>query len=404
MSSPHETARFAPAGASAGVQTPDLHDVAGYAAAVRRALVGLGPEQVEDLTDGLEADLAEALADEDHARHGGDLVTLFGTPEEYAAELGAAAGLAPAVPTPPAGGLPPWLRHPLRALARLGGRWLAQLRREAWWPPFERFVVALRPAWWVLRGWVVYQLGLQFVGVYRQEMLPSSVIRFVWLVALVVASVQWGRGSWRPRRLWGAIPMVVSTVAAFAAIPVLATVSAGSTQYVYADEPPAVYEQVPMDGVVVDGMQVSNLFVYDAEGNPLDNVQIYDDRGRPVRTTYDEGQGQWYMPGDDMPWQFVGVRDEDGRVRWNVYPLHGAHADAYVYDEVTGQMVLADGTQPQLPPRPFAKAPAIVVPGQPSGSEASDEAVPSPTPPPSPEAVTSPSAPEPTSPAPAPTP
>ena len=78
----------------------ELVDVAGYAAAVRRALAGLGPEQVEDLTDGLEADLAEALADEAVAGRGADPVTRFGTPEEYAAELGAAAGLVP-VPTAP---------------------------------------------------------------------------------------------------------------------------------------------------------------------------------------------------------------------------------------------------------------------------------------------------------------
>ncbi|MFP3714969.1 hypothetical protein [Puerhibacterium sp. TATVAM-FAB25] len=40
----------------------DAH-VRGYAQAVRLHLADLGPEVVEDLTDGLEADLAEALAD-----------------------------------------------------------------------------------------------------------------------------------------------------------------------------------------------------------------------------------------------------------------------------------------------------------------------------------------------------
>ena len=39
-------------------------DVRRYAAAVRAALADLGPETVDDLTDGLEANLVDALADE----------------------------------------------------------------------------------------------------------------------------------------------------------------------------------------------------------------------------------------------------------------------------------------------------------------------------------------------------
>jgi|GEM_PF-1924854 len=80
----------------------DVIDVAGYAAAVRRALGGLGPEQIEDLTDGLEADLAEAVADEATAGRGADPVARFGTPEEYAAEL----GVAPQTPPRPFGSTP----------------------------------------------------------------------------------------------------------------------------------------------------------------------------------------------------------------------------------------------------------------------------------------------------------
>ena len=79
------------------LDSTDVLDVAGYAAAVRRGLVDLGPELVEDLTDDLEADLAEALADERHVAHGRGLLEQFGPPEDYAAELRAAAGLAPAV-------------------------------------------------------------------------------------------------------------------------------------------------------------------------------------------------------------------------------------------------------------------------------------------------------------------
>ncbi len=380
------------------VQTNGVHDVPGYAAAVRRALVGLGPEQIEDLTDGLEADLAEALADEEHVRHGGDLVELFGTPEEYAAELGAAAGLEPLPPARKRRGLPEDVRHPIRALEWFAGELLAKLRARVWWSPVEEFFVVLRPVWWVARAWVVYQLTVNFGD--RPDWLPGNLLEVVWLGMLVILSVHWGRGRWELPQPWRWLPRLVSWSAAIALVPVTLWLYGSSGGDVYYGSPETVYEEVPMDGVVVDGMAVSNLFVYDAEGNPLEGVQIYDDRGRPVRTTYDDGQGQWFMPGDDMPWQFVGVPDEDGRAHWNAYPLLGAHADQFAYDPVTGLPVLVPGAEAQVPPRPFAKAPALVLPeasdeaGSPQGATPSPSAgsISSPTAEPSSETSASPSA------------
>lgn len=350
------------------IQTNEVHDVAGYAAAVRRALVGLGPEQIEDLTDGLEADLAEALADEEHVRHGGDLVDLFGTPEAYAAELGAAAGLEPAPPAPAERHLiPEAVRHPVRALTAFGARRLAGLRARAWWPPVEDFLMALRPVWWVARAWVVFQLTVNLGGV-RPDWLPANALELVWFLMLVVVSVHWGRGRWELPPRWRRLPRLVSWVAAIALLPVTVWLHGSAGVEVYYGSPQTVYEPTAMDGVVVDGMQVSNLFVYDAEGNPLEGVQIFDDRGRPVRTTYDEGWDQWMMPGDEMPWQFVGTPDQDGRIRWNVYPLLGAHADEFTFDPSTGLPVLVDGAEAQVPPRPFAKAPALVAPDASDGA------------------------------------
>ena len=351
------------------VQTPGVSDVAGYAAAVRRALVGLGPEQVEDLTDGLEADLAEAMADESTAGRGADPVARFGTPEEYATELGAAAGLGPVPTTRKRRGLPDDVRHPIRALRWFGAQLLELLRGRLWWPPLERFCVALRPVWWVLRGWVVYQLPRQVVGA-THRVLPHGMLQWLLLAVLVVASVQWGRGSWRTSRSWRWLPMAASTVAAIAALPLTVVVVEGSTQYVYETGSAApVGYAMPPDGVWVDGMQVSNLFVYDAAGNPLSDVQVYDDRGRPVVATGDQGQAQWNLPGVASPWSFVGVPDRDGRLHWNVYPQRGAPSDQFQWDDRTGLQTLATGVAPQDPPRPFAKAPAIVVPSAPAAPD-----------------------------------
>ena len=59
---------------------------------------------------------------------------------------------------------------------------------------------------------------------------------------------------------------------------------------------------------------MSNLFAYDAEGNPLTDVQIFDDRGRPVRTDASTtAPGQWFFPETEEPWSFVSRADADGR-------------------------------------------------------------------------------------------
>jgi uncharacterized membrane protein len=69
-----------------------------FAAAVRSALSDLGPDEADDLTDGLEADLTDRLADGD--------ATELGDPAAYAEELRAAAGLPHRPAASPAG--PTW--------------------------------------------------------------------------------------------------------------------------------------------------------------------------------------------------------------------------------------------------------------------------------------------------------
>lgn len=335
-------------------------DVGAYAALVRAHLTGLPQDQVDDLTDGLEADLADALADESRLAAGSDVADLrarFGDPRDYARELRLAAGL----PEPADEG--PDLRSPAqRAWARVRAgleRMGSELGAQPWWPPLRDFLVSLRPVWWLARAWVVYQV-IAFVLGLRQGWLPRDPVTMLVLAVLAVVSVQWGRGRWVPRR-GRVLPVLVSGVAAVLLVPVVAVASDSevtrmqySTQYV---------ETQPQDGVWVDGMQVSNLFVYDAEGNALTDVQVYDDRGRPVRTVTDGGWGWWSLPGVAGEWSFLPVQDEDGRERWNVYPLRGAPSTEFDWERgdgsesTTGELLT---TEPQMPPRPFAKAPAIV--------------------------------------------
>lgn len=350
--------------------------VAEYAARVREHLAGMPPEQVDDLTDGLEADLADALADE-AAPTGvrGDLIALFGPPADYARELRVAAGLPEPEPaTHGRRGLRAGLRGMRDDVRGTALRASAGLRRQPWWPGVRDFGLAVRPLWWVLRAWVVYQLLLQLAGGRygssggKGGWAPADLPTWLLLTALVVVSVQWGRGLWLPRSgRW--LPTATGVLAVVLLVPAVIWAESGAVRWqtrydvAYVEQPT---DGIPRDdGVWVDGMQVSNLFVYDAEGNPLRDVQVYDDRGRPVRTTTDDGWSTWSLPGLTEEWNFLPAVDEDGRTRWNVYPLLGAPNADFDWDRLGVEESAHDPadvltTDPRVPPRPFAKAPAVV--------------------------------------------
>ncbi len=354
-----------------------LDQVSAYAAAVRSHLGDLGAEQVDDLTDGLEADLAEAL--QDSAGGAGpldgvsplDLDRRFGPAREYAAELRAAAGLEPLLGAA--------RRRPVReAMRATGESWeargatlvgrLAQVPGGRW---LVETVPLLRPAWWLLRAWVWFVVAIFPVSVVfglnvGQPFVPTGLVGWLVLLGMVVLSVEWGRGHLHGRRLPRSLLVLAHAVAVVAVVPLLvAFIGQPTTQTVYFDggytaPPPA------SDGVVVDGMYVSNLFVYDAQGNELHDVQIFDDRGRPVRTIQ-PGSGQdWSLPGVTQPWAFAPSADVDGRARWNVYPLRGAPVEDWTWTD-SGTRELLGGRTLVMPPSPFAKAPALT--GATSGVE-----------------------------------
>ncbi|MET0433619.1 MAG: hypothetical protein ABW025_05580 [Cellulomonas sp.] len=348
--------------------------VAEYAARVREHLAGMPAEQVDDLTDGLEADLADALADEvAPAGVRGDLIALFGPPADYAREPRVAAGLPEPEPVPARRGLRARLRGMRDDVRSTALRATAGVRRQPWWPGVRDFGLSIRPLWWVLRAWVVYQLLLQLVGGRytlggKGGWMPTDVPTWLLLSALVVVSVQWGRGLWTPSSArW--LPSALSVLGVVLLLPAAVWAGNGAVRWqtrydtAYVEQPS---DGVPrVDGVWVDGMQVSNLFVYDAEGNPLSDVQVYDDRGRPVRTTTDEGWSTWSLPGVTEDWNFLPATDEDGRTRWNVYPLLGAPNADFDWDRLGTDEAAQDPVDvltadPRVPPRPFAKAPAVV--------------------------------------------
>ncbi|WP_264032488.1 hypothetical protein [Cellulosimicrobium sp. SH8] len=408
-----------PAGAPVGLAF--YGHVHAYAQQVRAHLADLRPEQVEELTDGLEADLAEAVVDAPGAlpRSGGasrplpdggpasrageladvpgalaggsaeasglDLVALFGPPAEYAAELRAAAGLPPAVA--PGGARRP--RIGLRGRLLVLGGILSSGWRSLWrpvtstpqWASVMEFLRTLTPAWWILRGWVVATLLLALLGGYQVAVMPRDLSARVVVLAAVVVSVQWGRGRWLPTTFLPKVVRPLSVAAAVAAVPTVLYVTAASAsvsvsgwdsgyQQGWSDASGGgtpVVQNVDLagpggtDGVWVDGMQVSNLFVYDAAGDPVRDVQVFDDRGRQVRTVTEEGAyGPWSVPDVDGAWYFQPALSTDGRERWNVYPLRAVAEEDVEYADGDGRPVPATGTRTHEMPWPFLKAPTAV--------------------------------------------
>jgi hypothetical protein len=372
--------------------------VAGYATQVRRALDDLPDETVEDLTDGLEADLLDALADldgptPDAARFTADRLTaLFGPPTEYADELRSSAGLAPrgvgvGAGAATAGGVPEARRAPLRtavatAVHDTRASWTQsayELRHSARWAPVFDFLASLRPMWWIARAWVLvtvlFWTHRPIAGV------PSSGLQWLLLIVATIVSVQWGRGRWRSlgRASW--LLPALSVAPVVLVLPVLYAVVSDDADDGYGSGYDEGYTQgqtdtAPSDGVWVDGTPANNLFVYDATGKLVPDAQVYDDRGQPVTVqdasgtadvdASDPGDLPTIQVGDQgTSWQLSPTLGANGSPRWNVFPLRGVP----LTDDGSNEPV--PGSTAKAPAPPFERAPSVTAPASSSVTDPS---------------------------------
>jgi hypothetical protein len=142
-------------------------EVASYAAAVRAAFADLEPDAREELLEDLEDHLREVAAEGE-----GSLADKLGPAATYAEELRTAAGLPPKATGE--------LKRSLRAY--VAGTAGAQWMRTAWAAttahPAGRAVLAflpdLRPAWWVLRGYLAVQLPCAMLIGMQSFPIPAS--------------------------------------------------------------------------------------------------------------------------------------------------------------------------------------------------------------------------------------
>lgn len=290
-------------GRGSAARVPD--DVADFAAAVRRSLEGLPPDEIEELVDGLEADLIEGR--EDSGEPLGDAVA-------YADELRAAAGLPPRDVRP--GG--EWFGGYKRLWAS-GSAWVAERRAHPVIVQTIDFFQALRPVWWVLRGWAAFRMTVLFG---QLTPVPETSTGWILLAAFVVVSVQWGRGRWLPWA-WLLFLKRAVTVVTVIALPFLlawgTSAVAASTVYAYDTL------EVPMQDLSANGEAVTNVFAYDCAGSPLTGVQLFDQDGTPL-SVGDGGASGWviaYGPDGDEVALVPDPAANPGSA-WNVFPLQHA--------------------------------------------------------------------------------
>ncbi len=267
--------------------------VDGFVRAVRAALSDLPIEEVEDLTAGMDADLAELLAE-----RGGPLEVVLGSPQVYAAELRSAAGL----PEAPRGG-----GHTisLRAWARAWTRRLrTQTERHPWVASLVRGVVAIRPAWWVLRGLIAAWAAAGLLGLHGAALVPRDPRMMLLSIVGVGGSVALARGLWASA-LTRSLVRIGNVLAVLLLLPAMGS-SQTSVVYVGAEA-----NHIPTEGLTFNGRPVENVFVYDASGARLSDVRLFDDQGRSLVLSPEVGE--WAT--------WVGRRDVTGQ-RWsNVFPV-----------------------------------------------------------------------------------
>lgn len=259
--------------------------IADYAAAVRRELGDLPKHDVDELTEGLDADLLEQFRESGTAP--------LESPASYAAELRTSAGLAPRTES---------RSGAVRGFTAVYREAVAKLRLAAERHPLVRatwdFLVLLRPLWWVVRAWTVYQIIASAWGSgVPRFVFPHGPLTWAFFILCVVLSVGWSTKVLRPGH-WPArlrtITNVVTVVASLVTVPMAISVANSTeeyTGYVPAGSC-ALY-----DGVCHNGSVVGPFFVYGPDGTRLENVRFFTNDGSsiPIDLAPAEDPGPWVV-------------------------------------------------------------------------------------------------------------
>jgi hypothetical protein len=280
-----------------GVNGTAQDEITAYVEAVRAALSGLPDATRDELLEDLPEHLAEVKAD-----GAGSLVDRLGSPEAYAAELRATAGFVGGFPDPP--GKPDRLVE----LRNAGLRRLRTLDVRVG-PVFgyaraSEFLVLLRPAWWVLRGYLVAMVVAYALDDSGQPMglLPriggSEVVAALLTAAGILGSI------WLGRRAAAGLPQW-PRYALYAGSVVLVLAALGGFLNADSSVRNAGYSDVNYNSPYSN---VQDVFVYDQQGRLVTNARLFDQDGQPIRLgtpgCYDKVTGEDLGSANDGTYPF----------------------------------------------------------------------------------------------------
>jgi hypothetical protein len=246
-------------------------DVASYIAEVERLLDDLPHEDRLELLEDVREHVTEVAAEDE-----GSLADRLGPPGVYTAELRASAGLPPRV-EPAELTATERLRRAVRATA------LGSLAESAPIRAVRGFMPELRPAWWVVRGYMaavvidalIFSPSASDGGLPWPRLDGSSVVGVLLVVVCVALSILAGRATTgRQRHGMVALFANVAVVALFAAV--LPQVQDGPASVEMVQAAPFGFLQHD------DGAPITTICAYDEDGTRLKDVQLVDQDGRPI--------------------------------------------------------------------------------------------------------------------------
>jgi hypothetical protein len=350
--------------------------------AVRTQLADLDPDEQRDITEGLEADLTDLVAERGRGA--------LGDPVSYARELRAAAGLVPEMARRRTAAVPVAAR--VHGLLDAGRR---QWRRATVALPGDSadLLTVLQPVWWVLRGWVAVEMAAMWLGDWSLTIVPGGELPGVVAVLVGVAlSIQLGRGRLWPADGWHRLVVLRVLLLglncfAVAMIPVVLNgLDHGKNAMLDAAYARAHVEQEQLDearfgsrstakaGLYLDGTWVSNIYPYDAKGRPLVGVQLFNQVGEPINVITQPEYEQPELDDNGNPIDAQGNPIDPGVQRqprvyypWtngatqllNVFPIPSRVQDG----ESPSPTAFAEDNPPTVGAFPLPSVPRVSLPG-----------------------------------------
>lgn len=335
-----------------------------YVQDVAAQLNGLEEEERAELLDDLRSHLREVI----NENPGSSLNDLVGTPESYAKELLASAGVVTTQKPK---------KQRFTHIQKRYEETTKSFKATTAGQITTKYATILAPAWWVARAYLLVTLvtsiiagtshsfyvgsvgqwptsfALSYPGFPIPHLLGSTIIGFLAIIALIPLSVAIGQRS-AEKSLTTPVKRIVTVSSV-----VLVVFGIGLMSYGTSNSAQVIYQNyaTPQDRCLSNSanQHVTNLYPYGTDGKLLDNVLIYDQTGKPIDNLCPEYDEQGRRLVNEYG------KDANGAAVYGIFPRKQAVEES----SVGANGVMTPVTKPVPPP---AVVIPQVVPGSTTGS------------------------------------